>query len=133
MVKIYNFLCTEAKTIREKVFMEEQGFKDEFDDLDEVCKHLVVFDHQKAIGTCRYYYDDPLQANVIGRIAVIKEYRGKKVGQYIVKTACSLIQGNVCLHAQLQSKPFYEKLGFKAYGEIDYDEFCPHTWMKKEM
>lgn len=27
MVKIYNFLCTEAKTIREKVFMEEQGFK----------------------------------------------------------------------------------------------------------
>ena len=101
--------------------MEEQGFKDEFDDLDEVCKHLVVFDHQKAIGTCRYYYDDPLQANVIGRIAVIKEYRGKKVGQYIVKTACS----------QLQAKPFYEKLGFKAYGEIDYDEDCPHTWMKK--
>ena len=32
MVKIYNFLCTEAKTIREKVFMEEQGFKNEFDD-----------------------------------------------------------------------------------------------------
>ena len=113
--------------------MEEQGFKDEFDDLDEVCKHLVVFDHQKAIGTCRYYYDDSLQANVIGRIAVIKEYRGKKVGQYIVQSACSLIQGNVCLHAQLQAKPFYEKLGFKAYGEIDCDEFCPHTWMKKEM
>lgn len=29
--------------------MEEQGFKDEFDDLDEVCKHLVVFDHQKQL------------------------------------------------------------------------------------
>ena len=128
--KIYDQLPQEAKEIRIKVFMEEQGFKDEFDDLDEVCKH---FDHQKAIGTCRYYYDDSLQANVIGRIAVIKEYRGKKVGQYIVKTVCSLIQGNVCLHAQLQAKPFYEKLGFKAYDEIDYDEFCPHTWMKKEM
>ena len=48
--------------------------------------------------------------NVIGRIAVIKEYRGKKVGQYIVQSACSLIQGNVCLHAQLQAKPFYEKI-----------------------
>ena len=32
MVKIYNFLCTEAKTIREKVFMEEQVFKNEFDE-----------------------------------------------------------------------------------------------------
>ena len=31
------------------------------------------------------------------------------------------------------TKIFLEKLGFKAYGEIDYDEFCPHTWMKKEM
>ncbi|BCL58723.1 acetyltransferase [Faecalibacillus intestinalis] len=131
--KIYDQLPIEAKEIRIKVFMEEQGFKDEFDDLDEVCKHLVVFDHQKAIGTCRYYYDDPLQANVIGRIAVIKEYRGKKVGQYIVQSACSLMKGNVCLHAQVQAKPFYEKLGFKAYGEIDCDEFCPHTWMKKEM
>ena len=28
-------------------------------------------------------------------------------------------------------REFYEKLGFKAYGEIDYDEYCPHTWMKK--
>lgn len=43
------------------------------------------------------------------------------------------MKGNVCLHAQVQAKPFYEKLGFKAYGEIDCDEFCPHTWMKKEM
>ena len=47
--KIYDQLPQEAKKIRIKVFMEEQGFKDEFDDLDEVCKHLVVFDHQKAI------------------------------------------------------------------------------------
>ena len=101
--KIYDQLPQEAKEIRIKVFMEEQGFKDEFDDLDDLCQHIVVF----------------------------KEYRGKKVGQYIVKTACSLIQGNVCLHAQLQAKPFYEKLGFKAYGKIDYDEYCPHTWMKK--
>ena len=110
---------------------KQQGFKDEFDDLDDLCQHLVVFGNNQPIGTCRFYYDESLKSNVLGRIAVIKEYRGKKVGQYIVKTACSLIQGNVCLHAQLQAKPFYEKLGFKAYGKIDYDEYCPHTWMKK--
>ena len=43
MVKIYNFLCTEAKTIREKVFMEEQGFKNEFDEYDEMVPHAVLF------------------------------------------------------------------------------------------
>ena len=42
MVKIYNFLCTEAKTIREKVFMEEQGFKNEFDEYDEMVPHAVL-------------------------------------------------------------------------------------------
>ena len=129
--KIYDQLPQEAKKIRIKVFMEEQGFKDEFDDLDDICQHLVVFENDQPIGTCRFYYDESLKSNVLGRIAVIKEYRGKKVGQYIVNIACSLIQGNVCLHAQLQAKPFYEKLGFVAYGDIDYDEYCPHTWMKK--
>ena len=69
--------------------------KDEFDDLDDLCQHLVVFGNNQPIGTCRFYYDESLKSNVLGRIAVIKEYRGKKVGQYIVKTACSLIQGNV--------------------------------------
>ena len=131
----YKFMINclkKTKEIRIKVFMEEQGFKDEFDDLDDLCQHLVVFENNQPIGTCRFYYDESLKSNVLGRIAVIKEYRGKKVGQYIVKTACSLIQGNVCLHAQLQAKPFYEKLGFKAYGEIDYDEDCPHTWMKNK-
>lgn len=131
--KVYDCLPKEAKEIRIKVFMEEQGFQNEFDELDQECKHLVVFDHQTPIGTCRYYYDKEIQANVIGRIAVSKEYRGKKVGQYIVQSACSLMKGTVCLHAQVQAKPFYEKLGFIAYGEIDYDEHCPHTWMKKEM
>ena len=43
MVKIYNFLCTEAKTIREKVFMEEQGFKNEFDEYDEMVPHALLF------------------------------------------------------------------------------------------
>ena len=52
--KIYDQLPQEAKKIRIKVFMEEQGFKNEFDDIDEVCKHLVVFDQKKEIGTCRY-------------------------------------------------------------------------------
>ena len=39
--KIYDQLPQEAKKIRIKVFMEEQGFKDEFDDLDEVCNILL--------------------------------------------------------------------------------------------
>ena len=49
--KIYDQLPQEAKEIRIKVFMEEQGFKDEFDDLDDLCQHLVVFGNNQPIGT----------------------------------------------------------------------------------
>ena len=45
--KIYDQLPQEAKEIRIKVFMEEQGFKDEFDDLDDLCQHLVVFGNNR--------------------------------------------------------------------------------------
>lgn len=107
--KIYDQLPQEAKEIRIKVFMEEQGFKDEFDDLDDLCQHLVVFGNNQPIGTCRFYYDESLKSNVLGRIAVIKEYRGKKVGQYIVKTACSLIQGNVCLQLKELTLQFRQR------------------------
>lgn len=131
--KIYEELCKDSIDIRIEVFMNEQGFKDEFDDLDKICKHLVVYQDKKAIGTCRYYYDEDKKMYVIGRIAVNKENRGNKVGQFMVNTVCSLLEGDVCLHAQVQAKGFYEKLGFIAYGMIDYDEHCPHTWMKKTL
>ena len=37
------------------VFIEEQEFKNEFDDTDETCSHIVLYDGGKCIATCRYY------------------------------------------------------------------------------
>ena len=43
-VKIYNNLPDEAKEIRLEVFVKEQGFEEEFDDIDETAAHIVLFD-----------------------------------------------------------------------------------------
>ncbi len=40
--KIYDFLSADAKIIRKQVFMEEQGFKNEFDDIDNISFHIVM-------------------------------------------------------------------------------------------
>lgn len=126
----YEDLPEDAMTIRTAVFVEEQGFQDEFDDRDHHCCHLVFYDGQKAIGTCRYFQED--DHFVLGRIAVIPSYRNKKVGTFIIDKACTFMKaGMVTLHAQMQAKGFYEKLGFEAYGEIEYEEHCPHIWMNK--
>lgn len=42
--KIYNQLPDEAKEIRLEVFVKEQGFEEEFDDIDETAAHIVLFD-----------------------------------------------------------------------------------------
>ena len=42
--KIYNQLPDEAKEIRLEVFVKEQGFEEEFDDIDKTAAHIVLFD-----------------------------------------------------------------------------------------
>ncbi|MDY4474645.1 GNAT family N-acetyltransferase [Mitsuokella sp.] len=37
------------------------------------------------------------------------------------------------LSAQIQARPFYEKLGYRASGEEYLDEYCPHIRMEKEL
>lgn len=131
-VEKYDDLPVAAIALRTTIFVEEQGFMDEFDERDHHCWHLVFFDEGQAIGTCRYFQED--DHYVLGRIAVMKKYRGRHIGRYIVMKACELIkEGEVILHAQLKAQPFYEKLGFHAYGKIEYEEHCPHIWMKKNL
>ena len=135
ITKNYVVLPKEAKEIRIKVFMNEQGFKDEFDELDKICTHLVTFDGDIPCATVRFYGQNG--AYYIGRLAVIKEYRGKHLGAVIVNEAEKLIKEKdgkeIRLHSQVQAMPFYAKQGYTPFGEQDFDEDCPHMWMKKEL
>ena len=44
-----------AKEIRIKVFMEEQGFTQEFDEIDPIAYHAVIFDNDQAVACGRLY------------------------------------------------------------------------------
>lgn len=133
---IYEGIPNYAKEVRQKVFVDEQGFHNEFDDIDETATHIVMFDGDKIpIATCRIFWDTVMNTYILGRLAVIKEYRGKSIGSVIVKEAEKYIQkkGGRCLalHAQCRITAFYQTLGFTEFSDIDDDEGCPHIWMKK--
>ncbi len=51
-------LRAESIAIRTEVFIKEQGFRDEFDALDERSRHLVAFVDRVPVGTTRYYRID---------------------------------------------------------------------------
>ncbi len=126
---------TDAFYIRGLVFMVEQGFQDEFDDLDEKSWHVIVYDHGEPVGTGRTYEENGVWH--IGRICVLENYRGKGVGRLIVENLEQKVKElkgtTVELSAQVQAEGFYKRNGYTPYGEVYQDEHCPHIAMRKEL
>ena len=122
VIQILDHITDEIKQIRIDVFMKEQGFTEEFDEIDETAKFVLLSIDGKA-------------AAHIGRMAVRKLYRGQHLGTKIMMAAENAIRRDgykTCsLSAQVQAKPFYESLGYKAEGEEYLDEGCPHILMRK--
>lgn len=126
----------DARMIRQLVFVEEQGFENEFDDIDEIAYHLVIYQNQKAIATGRMYPKDQ-KTMILGRIATIKKYRKKGLGSKVVlalEQKAKELGFTVCqLSAQQRAQLFYEKLGYQILGSVYYDEWCPHITMEKSL
>ena len=136
-VKIYDRLPDSAREIRTAVFTQEQGFTEEFDEKDGVSVHLVMFDGDTPIGTCRVFPKGETGEYFLGRLAVIRAYRGQGIGGGLVKAAEEYVRGTrgtgILLHAQCAAEAFYEKCGYISFGEVDDEEGCPHVWMRKDL
>jgi len=122
------------RVIRSAVFIEEQGVSEnlEIDGLDSEAKHALAFVDGRAVGTGRMFLDGH-----IGRVSVIKQYRGRGIGKLIIETlieeAQNLLFPKVWLSSQYHAKIFYEKLGFVEFGEIYEEVQIDHIKMKKEL
>lgn len=136
-MEIYEGITDDAKEVRTKVFINEQGYSGEFDDTDETAVHFVIYDENNTpVATCRIFWDSEMNSYVLGRLAVIKEYRGKNLGSAIVKEAEQYIQKiggtTIILHAQCRASAFYKKAGYTEFSKVDDDEGHPHIWMRKK-
>ena len=127
-------LPEEARLLRTLIFIEEQGFVREFDEIDDTAVHIVAFDGDKPIGTCRYY-PRPDGSYAIGRIAVAREYRGKGIGSALVLEAerrvALLGAKTTVVSAQLRAAGFYRSLGYTEQGSPYPEEHVPHILMVK--
>ena len=120
------------KSVRQAVFVEEQGIPEdlEWDGRDESCRHALALSLDgQAIGCGRIKADGH-----IGRIAVLPEWRNRKVGTAIVEALLShaRTQGypSVDVDAQVQAVPFYRIFGFDEEGETFMDAGLPHIKMR---
>ena len=112
----------DAKFIRKQVFIIEQNIpeEEEWDDQDVISQHFVIYDQDQPIATARL-----LQNHSVGRVAVVKAYRGQGLGQMIMLEIISYAQKQglsvLTLSSQVHAISFYEKLGFTVQGN-PYDE-----------
>ena len=122
--------------IRTKVFCEEQKISKEieFDNLDHLCAHFLIFDDKKAIATARVRQKEKSVLK-IERVAVLLEFRRLKVGSILIKNIIKHYMSlddnkSIILHSQVAVADFYKSLNFISYGNDFFEDGIPHIAMK---
>lgn len=136
----------DAYLVRTKVFMDEQGFKNEFEDKDTHPSmiHVTAYEGEDVLG-CARIFPSALEPGletaegrwVFGRLAVLPRARKQGLGSALLEESERAAQDGgakeIHLHAQCNAQAFYEKSGYSAYGPVEMDEHVPHQWMMKRL
>ena len=126
----YEFHTEDICSIRYEVFVGEQNVPEELeiDGLDDEAKHVLAYVDGVPIGTGRILIDGH-----IGRVAVLKNYRGHGIGKLImkelIKWAHDMSLERVWLSSQWHAHSFYLDLGFVCVGDIYKEAGIDHIKM----
>ncbi|KMN23210.1 GNAT family N-acetyltransferase [Pseudomonas helleri] len=122
----------DIRRIREAVFVAEQQVPPEleWDADDATAVHFLACEGDYAIGTARLLPDGH-----IGRVSVLKDWRGLKVGDALMQAAISEAEKRGLkkqqLSAQVHATAFYERLGFKIVSDEFLEAGIPHVDMER--
>lgn len=92
------------------------SLREEFDEHDcPGSRYIVLTEDGYPFATCRFYELDKRSA-LIGRVVVLKEYRGKDYGSRVIREAENWIKelgySEIVLDSRTVAIGFYEKLGY---------------------
>ncbi|MDI1362645.1 GNAT family N-acetyltransferase [Methylotenera sp.] len=125
---------SELRAVRTPVFIEEQFVTPEFewDDIDASAVHLLATYENQPIACLRI-----IHYQKIGRMAVIKQWRGVGLGAALLQKAISFCKEcgskSIYLSAQTHAIHFYQKAGFKQISDEYCDVNIPHVDMRLDL
>jgi predicted GNAT family N-acyltransferase len=118
------------RRIRETVFIAEQSVPPEleWDADDATAVHFLALEGEYPMGTARLLPDGH-----IGRVAVLKDWRGLKVGDKLIRAVITEAEERgltqQMLSAQVHARAFYERFGFEVVSGEFLDAGIPHVDM----
>ncbi|MEH7456476.1 GNAT family N-acetyltransferase [Bacillus sp. JJ1127] len=127
----------DAFSVRKQVFVEEQhvSTEEEYDQFEEIAKHIVVYDDNIPVGAGRLRTVDGI--GKVERICVLASHRKKGIGKIIMDAleayAMEESLPKLKLHAQTQAESFYKKLGYQTVSDVFIEADIPHVVMIKEL
>ena len=124
------------RAIRTPVFVEEQAVAPDFewDELDENAIHLLALFDDLHLETQPIACLRIIDYHKIGRMAVLKEWRGMGLGTALLLEAIKICKahGSKSMHlsAQTHAIEFYRKAGFRVTSVEYCDVHIPHVDMQ---
>ena len=125
----------QLRAVRETVFVQEQlvPIEEEWDALDPDCVHVIARAQDGTpIGTGRLTPE-----HKIGRMAVLREWRGRGVGDALllalIEQAHQRGWREVALNAQVSAIAFYLRHGFQPVGERFWEAGIEHQAMRRAL
>lgn len=125
----------ELRSVRETVFVQEQNvpLAEEWDELDPQCLHVIARDPGgRPIGTGRLTPE-----RKVGRMAVLREWRGKGVGDAMLTALIDAARQRgwreLSLNSQVSASAFYVRHGFLPYGERFWEAGIEHQAMRRKL
>lgn len=123
----------DLRRIRSSVFIQEQGVapEQEWDSDDATATHFLACEGDFAVGTARLLAD-----GCIGRVSVLKGWRGLHIGEQLMLAAIAEAERlglqEQYLTAQVHAAGFYERLGFKVISDEFLEAGIPHIDMLRK-
>ena len=131
--ELYNIL-----RLRSEVFIVEQNcVYQDIDQKDQSALHVFFKKNNQIIAYTRIFKpNDYFKYSSIGRVVVIKNKRGSKIGSQIMNFSINKIEEifnekKIKISAQKYLINFYEKLGFSVIGDEYLEDGIPHIAMIK--
>lgn len=124
-----SMLLKDAMSVRHSVFADEVGYMTgaKRDNYDDTAWFANIYDKDgNVVSTSRMIYTENKEERLLGKIAVLPEYRnfgfGKAMIDILETVAVEDGAGLLMINSRLQALPFYEKLDYRKSGNVYTDE-----------